>query len=314
VGEIYGLFDEPNGFSLLWGLEKIQPRLPKGHLPIAGWLDYYSLSLEGDAGCIYLWDEMAAPCKEFDERGKKIFNAAHGVLVAGSFNEFLTRIALYQDREETNEPQADSTPVDDPGTASKKQPEQKSNDFIRKQLVGRDKSRLSQRRQFEILRLTYEGGDELTAAIAQGEKAYAKHRRQIYREITDFLKTTTNKDELHFFADNWHWEASGKPVLQLIKNPHVDAGTLLQIFWYGCPEDYYQFDRHESEIDDDAERVVFQALRQIERRIVKGEYKTAAIPFDPSKWISMWERRSEFARPIPDVMYQPILGGKPRKG
>ncbi len=53
VEEIYGLYDEPKGFTLLWALDNIQPRLPKGHLPIAGWLDFFSISLGRNVGCIY---------------------------------------------------------------------------------------------------------------------------------------------------------------------------------------------------------------------------------------------------------------------
>ena len=42
----------------------------------------------------------------------------------------------------------------------------------------------------------------------------------------------------------------------------------------------------------------------------KSEYKTASIPFDPKNWITqtMRDRRSEFERPIPEVMFQPITG------
>jgi hypothetical protein len=172
--------------------------------------------------------------------------------------------------------------------------------------------------------LVEEGGDELAATIEQGEALMRKKSRkagqalidkflrQMDREIKEFLRTTTNKDELQYFAENVHWDANTRPLLELVKNPHVDAGTLLQLYWYGCPEDYYLFHSTASEIESDFERYVFRVLRHIERRMVKSEYKTASIPFDPTDRISMWERRDEFARQIPDIMYQPISGQKKR--
>jgi hypothetical protein len=173
---------------------------------------------------------------------------------------------------------------------------------------------LAKRRQAEILRLTLQGGDELTAAIEAGERAYQRHMRKINREINEFVTTCDDKRELDFFAQNWSWDGNVKPILKLVKNPNVDAGTLLQMYWYACPEDYYLFHRSASELDPGFERDVFTAIRRIEARMVKGDYKTASIPFDPTPRISMPERHGEFARPIPDVMFQPIIGRKRKRG
>ena len=169
---------------------------------------------------------------------------------------------------------------------------------------------LSKKRQEEILRLTYEGGAELTEAISRGKKETAKHLRKIRREITEFLKNCTDKQELDFFAANWNRDGNEKPIHQLIKNPHVDAGTLLRVYWYSDPEYYYAAHRSASELDEGFERDVFTTLQRIERRITKSEYKTASIPFDPKNHITMWDRRPEFARQIPEIMYQPITGRK----
>ena len=49
-----------------------------------------------------------------------------------------------------------------------------------------------------------------------------------------------------------------------------------------------------------------RTLERIERRITSSEYKTAAVPFDPKNHVTMRDRRSEFARPIPEIMYQAI--------
>jgi hypothetical protein len=63
-----------------------------------------------------------------------------------------------------------------------------------------------------------------------------------------------------------------------------------------------------AEADDATERDIFTTLERIERRITRSEFKTASVPFDPTRHITMSDRRAEFARPIPDVMYRPITG------
>lgn len=298
VGFLYGLYTKPEPYkSLQFAMENILPCLPEGHLPVCGLFNlyYYSISLDRNAGCVYYWNEDAGGY-DVDEDGNPIFDDSHAILVAGSFSEFLTRIANFQAPDENEE--AASVPADDSYVPEPTEPRH---------------GRLSQRRREEIMRLVYEGGEELTAAMDQGEKAIAKFLRQMEREIKNFLKTTTNKEELQYFAENWHWEANTRPLLELVRNPHIDAGTLLQLYWYGCPEDYYLFHQSASEIESEFERYVFRVLRQIESRFVRSDYKTASFPFDPTDRISMWDRRDEFARQIPEVMYQPISGRKSRK-
>jgi hypothetical protein len=169
---------------------------------------------------------------------------------------------------------------------------------------------LSEKRQKEILRLAREGGNELSEAISLGEEEAARHLRKIRREIADFLESCSNKDELDFFAENWSRDGNEKLIHSLIKNPHADAGTLLRIYWYSDPEFYYGDYRSAAELEEGFDRDVFATLLAIERRITQSEYKTASIPFDPKNHVTMWDQRLEFARPIPDVMYQPIVGGK----
>lgn len=167
---------------------------------------------------------------------------------------------------------------------------------------------LSETRQKEILHLTYEGGDELTQAIALGEKETAEHLQKIRREIAAFLRTCTNKDELDFFAENWARDGREGPIHELIRNPHVDAGTLLRVYWYSDPEFYYQDYRSASELEEGTDRDIFITLEGIEARIVNSEYQTASIPFDPRIHVTMRDRHSEFARRIPEIMFQPITG------
>jgi hypothetical protein len=80
------------------------------------------------------------------------------------------------------------------------------------------------------------------------------------------------------------------------------------LYWYSDPEDFYSEYSSAAEADDVTERDIFTTLERIERRITGSEYKTAAVSFDPKAHITMPDRRSEFARPIPEVMYRPITG------
>lgn len=167
---------------------------------------------------------------------------------------------------------------------------------------------LSDKRQQEIMRLVYEGGEELTEAMALGKQETERHLEGIHQEIADFLRTCTSAEELDFFAEHWARDGREKPIHALVENPHADAGTLLRLYWYSDPEYFYSEYGSAAEADDATERDICSTLERIERRITRSEYKTASIPFDPKGHVTMSDRRSEFARPIPEVMYRPITG------
>ncbi|MEQ8835485.1 MAG: SMI1/KNR4 family protein [Lacipirellulaceae bacterium] len=96
VDFIYGLYAKPEAYkSLLFAEEFITPSLPEGHLPICGQFNlyYYSISLLDKPGCVYFWNEDAGGY-DLNEHGDPVFDKSHAILVAGSFNEFLTRIAI----------------------------------------------------------------------------------------------------------------------------------------------------------------------------------------------------------------------------
>jgi hypothetical protein len=82
-----------------------------------------------------------------------------------------------------------------------------------------------------IMRLVHERGDELTAAIASGEKSVEQHFRTILREATDSFKTSGNKEILDSLAENRGRCGGEKPIQELLKNPHVDVGATLQVYW-----------------------------------------------------------------------------------
>ncbi|MCA9036365.1 MAG: DUF4274 domain-containing protein [Planctomycetaceae bacterium] len=172
---------------------------------------------------------------------------------------------------------------------------------------------ISKRRQQEILNLATPGVPPNTPEEFWNDDAALKPLiRDADRRRKVWLSTATDPKELHLFAENWHWDGGGGKQLQpLVGNRHCDAGTLLMLFWYGGGEDsYFQYNRL-TDIESEFDREVHRLLLKIEKRLAKNDYVTANIYFDPSSFASMHDRRDEFARPVPDFMYQPI-GRKPR--
>ncbi|MDB5341497.1 MAG: / family protein [Planctomycetaceae bacterium] len=103
VGVLYHLQpSKPVVDELLYEWEHVAKLLPKGHLPIAGSSDIYTLSLHPKTfGSVYWWFHETDKVDDFGN-----FLKSAGYLLAGSFDEFLTRIALlYGDDEEPVEQQ-----------------------------------------------------------------------------------------------------------------------------------------------------------------------------------------------------------------
>jgi hypothetical protein len=167
---------------------------------------------------------------------------------------------------------------------------------------------LSEERQQEILRLVVQGSGDLEQDERFALDEEKPHLRKLHQERVDFLRTCTSAEELDFFAENWARDGREKPIHALIENPHVDAGTLLRVYWYSDPEYYYSGCRSASDLDNDTDRDIFTTLERIERRITGSEYNTASVPFDPRNHVTMRDQYSEFARPIPEVMFRPITG------
>ncbi len=144
VGFLYGLYAKPEPFeSLLFALEHILPCFPEGHLPICGLFDLhnYSIALNRNRGCVYYWNEDAGGY-DVDEEGRFIFDDSHAILVAGSFNEFLTRIAIHETPDADEELSSTSTQADKPYVLETPEP--------------RSGKRLSMKRRKEIMRLVWE--------------------------------------------------------------------------------------------------------------------------------------------------------------
>ena len=90
---LFGLYSKSiPGQSLSWAIKEGGKILPKGHLPIAYGSDWFTLSLKRKPGCVYFWDHDNDDIYEDDPNGR--FRNSAGHLLANSFDEFLTRIAI----------------------------------------------------------------------------------------------------------------------------------------------------------------------------------------------------------------------------
>lgn len=174
---------------------------------------------------------------------------------------------------------------------------------------------ISKKRQQAIINLAIPGvPPDTPEELWNDDDALEPLIRAADRKRNKWLDTATDAKELHLFAENWHWDGGGgKPLQRLIANPHCDAGTMMMLFWLGSAEDYYYQFSTIGEISSEFDREIFRLLRRIERKIVKGEYATANIPFDPAPYISMEDRRDEFARALPEIMTRPVKKKRRRK-
>lgn len=88
--------EKPGIDELTYEAKRLNPSLLKVHLPIAGGSDLFTISLSPKSfGAVYWWNHET---DHLDDDGN--FLAAAGYLLAGSFDEFLTRIACLFDEEE----------------------------------------------------------------------------------------------------------------------------------------------------------------------------------------------------------------------
>jgi len=101
VGPLFRLQpSKPDYDELAHNYEQTREFMPDGHLPIASESDYFTISLKPKTyGAVFFWNHES---DQMDDEG--VFFESAGYLLAGSFDEFITRIALlYGDDEEVEE-------------------------------------------------------------------------------------------------------------------------------------------------------------------------------------------------------------------
>jgi len=115
VGVLFHLrASKPSSDELSFEMERANTLLPPGHLPIAGSSDLFTLSLRPKTfGAVYWWFHET---KDLDDDGNFLESA--GYLLAGSFDEFLTRIALLFGNDE----ELEAAPTAQAGGRAEKKP------------------------------------------------------------------------------------------------------------------------------------------------------------------------------------------------
>jgi predicted DNA-binding WGR domain protein len=94
----------PTYESLHYAIEQVMPRLPVGHLPITeSGGNPITIDLQAKRGCIYLFDHELPEYGDYEDiealeekYGSPPLLMKHATLVAGTFGEFLTRIAVHR--------------------------------------------------------------------------------------------------------------------------------------------------------------------------------------------------------------------------
>ncbi len=105
VGTLFHLQPTKPGMDeITYELKRTKELIPKGHLPIAGSSDLFTISLLPKTfGAVHWWFHET---EDLDDDGNFLVSAAH--LLASSFDEFLTRIAcLFDNEEDTNDEATD---------------------------------------------------------------------------------------------------------------------------------------------------------------------------------------------------------------
>ena len=125
-------------------------------------------------------------------------------------------------------------------------------------------------------------------------------------ELWKFFDLSTDPEELHLYANGFHWDGGIETLRRVIRHPLCDRGTALLIYWRAGPRWFAQYkDRSEAYNPDVGDQ--FDFLLEIEQKVRAGEFKTYRYPYDPKndKGHDMTRRHSrvKVVREIPMEMF-----------
>jgi len=206
VGSLFHLQpSQPEFDELSNQFARAETFLPKGHLPIAGSSDLFTLSLRPRSlGSVYWWNHES---DEVDDDGN--FLEAAGYLLAGSFDEFLTRIALLFGDDE----QQDSEPSSRSG-ANQKQPKATVKRLLR--LVDHEHT---PEKIAEIEQVVKELGD--LSGVKDGEWPFTNIRSAGL--LRCLLKANLNPEITDTENQTLLWQCAGSvPCINLLLKQDVD--------------------------------------------------------------------------------------------
>ena len=121
----------------------------------------------------------------------------------------------------------------------------------------------------------------------------------INSEIDKLFAEFSNPEELHWFADNWNWDAGIDRLRQLLEHPLCEFATALRIYWLAASKYYLKYKTR-----DDVptyELAHFDFIKWIETRYAKREFKDGNVFYDPAKNWSEVDGRG-----LPHIMYEAV--------
>ncbi len=192
VGSLFHLQPSKPGMDeLSYEIKRCERLVPRGHLPIAGGSDLYTLSLKPRTfGAVYWWFHET---EDVDDDGNFLESA--GYLLAGSFDEFLTRIALLFGDDEESEMQTTSQ-----RGATKKEPRATNKRLLR--LMSHD---LTPAKVKEIEQAVKELGD--VSGIQNGEWPFINIGNS--RVLRLLLQAGLNPEMTDTHGHSLLWQSAG---------------------------------------------------------------------------------------------------------
>jgi hypothetical protein len=127
--------------------------------------------------------------------------------------------------------------------------------------------------------------------------------------------TAARASSLHRAALQHNWDDGVARLEQILGDPVCDLGTALAIYWMGGPGFDQRFATVKDLGRDRWRRETLLFLRRLERRILKRDFATATILFNPRfdrttisrdghDWTAEYAD-TKVVRPIPDTLKEP---------
>lgn len=137
----------------------------------------------------------------------------------------------------------------------------------------------------------------------RGDAAYFAEQQALWAgRREEFLRETTDPNELHAFAHIWNWDNGTESLRTLVGHPCCDLGTAMMVFWSAEPE-VFLLEKEYLEANGEEVRL----LRTIQDRVEAGSYRTASIAFEP---YADWDDASELppSERLERRYYEPVGG------
>jgi Domain of unknown function (DUF4274) len=172
---------------------------------------------------------------------------------------------------------------------------------------------VSQERIAQIRELSNDERVDRTDTSAFTQADWERFSEELNDETLAFCRENRDAEELHAFANTYHWDKGIWALDELLRNPACEAATALFIYWRAAPEYYRQF-ANRDEVPS-FQREDFDFVAALERRYVAGEFPKGVLGYDPSSpdhndgtsMVGEYDKYGlSIARTLPPVMYEPV--------